>query len=66
MSYNLPAKWVDAIKMRAINVNLTGSNLFMWKASQVPDPRMISRTGFYNGSGYPISKTFVLGVQLQF
>jgi len=66
LSYNLPAKWVDAIKMRAINVNLTGSNLFMWKASQVPDPRMISRTGFYNGSGYPISKTFVLGVQLQF
>jgi TonB-linked SusC/RagA family outer membrane protein len=66
VSYNLPARLVEAINMRGINVNLTGSNLFMWKASQVMDPRMISRTGFYNGSGYPISKTIELCVQLQF
>ncbi|MDY3979213.1 MAG: SusC/RagA family TonB-linked outer membrane protein [Tidjanibacter sp.] len=66
ISYNLPQRWTKAINMRGINVYATGSNLFMWKRSQVLDPRMVSRTGFYNGSGYPISKTFTFGVQLQF
>ncbi len=66
LSYDLPSKWMDKLKMRGINVYVTGSNLYMWKRSSVFDPRMVSRTGFYNGSGYPLSKTFVFGVQLQF
>ncbi|MDD6365060.1 MAG: SusC/RagA family TonB-linked outer membrane protein [Bacteroidales bacterium] len=66
ISYNLPKKWMDKLKIRGINVYLTGTNLFMWKASKVLDPRMISRTGWYNGSGYPISQTYVIGTQIQF
>lgn len=66
ISYNLPKKWMEKIKIRGINVYFTATNVAMWKASSVLDPRMISRTGFYNGSGYPISKTFVFGTQLQF
>lgn len=66
ISYNLPKKWMEKIKVRGINVYFTATNVAMWKASSVLDPRMISRTGFYNGSGYPISKTFVFGTQLQF
>lgn len=66
LSYDLPHKWVDKIKMRGINVYVTGQNIAMWKKSSVMDPRMISRTGFYNGTGYPISRTYIFGVQLQF
>lgn len=66
ISYDLPQKWMDKIKMRGINVYVSGQNLAMWKRSSVLDPRMVSRVGFYNGSGYPISKTIVFGVQLQF
>ena len=66
ISYNLPKPWVEKLHMRGINVYATGTNLFMWKRSSVTDPRMVSRTGHYNGAGYPISKTLQLGLQLQF
>lgn len=66
ISYNLPEKWMSAIKMRGINVYMDLSNVAMWKASSVLDPRKVSRVGFYNGEGYPLSQTIVLGVQLQF
>jgi len=66
ISYNLPKKWMEKMKIRGINVYFTATNLGMWKASSVLDPRMVSRTGFYNGSGYPISQTYVFGTQLQF
>ena len=66
ISYNLPKPWVEKLNMRGINVYATGTNLFMWKRSSVTDPRMVSRTGHYNGAGYPISKTLQLGLQLQF
>ena len=66
ISYDLPKKWMDKIKMRGINVYVTGQNLAMYKASSVVDPRMISRKGWYNGEGYPISRSFIFGLQLQF
>lgn len=66
ISYNLPKKWAEKLNLRGINVYLTGTNLAMWKASSVLDPRMVSRTGWYNGSGYPISSTYVIGTQIQF
>ncbi len=66
VSYNLPAKWMDKIRMRGINIYVNASNVFLWKRSQVLDPRRVSRTGFYNGEGYPVTQTIVLGAQLQF
>ena len=66
VSYNLPDKWMSSLGIRGINVYLNVSNLAMFKASTVLDPRKITRTGFYNGEGYPLSQTFVLGAQIQF
>ena len=66
ISYNLPDKWMGAMGIRGINVYLNINNLAMWKRSSVLDPRRVSRTGFYNGEGYPLSQTFVLGAQIQF
>lgn len=66
ISYNLPDKWMSRIGIRGVNVYANISNLAMWKRSSVLDPRKVSRTGFYNGEGYPLSQTFVLGAQIQF
>lgn len=66
VSYNLPDKWMGSLGIRGINVYLNVSNLAMFKASTVLDPRKVTRTGFYNGEGYPLSQTFVLGAQIQF
>lgn len=66
VSYNLPDKWMSKLGIRGINVYANVSNLAMWKRSSVLDPRKVSRTGFYNGEGYPLSQTFVLGAQIQF
>ncbi|MBR5403983.1 MAG: SusC/RagA family TonB-linked outer membrane protein [Bacteroidales bacterium] len=66
VSYNLPDKWMSKIHLRGINVYLNVSNVAMFKASSVLDPRKVSRIGFYNGEGYPLSQTFVIGTQIQF
>lgn len=66
LSYNLPQKLATRFGLRRVNVYSTVRNTFIWKASNVPDPRMISKTGYYNGEGYPINRSMVLGVNIQF
>lgn len=65
ISYNLPTKFISKIGFNRINVYATSNNVLMWKISQVFDPRTVSKTGFYNGGGYPISRNFVFGLQFQ-
>jgi len=65
-SYNLPKKMLSKLKIRGLNVYGTGRNVFMWKASGVLDPRTVSKTGYYNGGGYPLSSSFIFGLQLQY
>lgn len=66
LSYNLPDQITSFLKMNRANVYVTINNAFMWKESQVFDPRAVSKTGYYNGSGYPISRNYIFGVQFQF
>ncbi len=66
LSYTLPKSFVGKIGLRGINVYATMKDPYMWKASLVPDPRIISKTGYYNGQGYPIVKTIVFGTNIQF
>ncbi|MDX9773295.1 MAG: SusC/RagA family TonB-linked outer membrane protein [Bacteroidales bacterium] len=66
LSYNLPKKLVERANFRGLNVYATLKNPYMWKASLVPDPRMVSKTGYYNGQGYPISRSMVFGINVQF
>ena len=65
LSYNLPTKLISKIGFNRINVYATSNNVLMWKISQVFDPRTVSKTGSYNGNGYPISRNFVFGLQFQ-
>jgi hypothetical protein len=66
LSYNFPKTLLSSIKLRGLNIYGTAQNVFMWKASGVLDPRTVSKTGYYNGDGYPISRSFVFGLKLQF
>ena len=66
LSYNLPGKIISYLKMNRANLYITVNNAFMWKKSQVLDPRTVSKTGYYNGNGYPISRNYIFGLQFQF
>jgi TonB-linked SusC/RagA family outer membrane protein len=66
LSYNLPKSLLSVIKLRGLNLYGTAQNVFMYKASSVLDPRTVSKTGYYNGDGYPMSRSFIVGLKLQF
>lgn len=66
LSYTLPKKVLSALNLRGVNIYGTARNLYLWKRSGVLDPRAVSKTGYYNGNGYPISKSFIMGLQFQF
>ena len=67
LSYNLPKRLIQRSGVKGVNVYTTVRNAFMWKASaNIPDPRMVTKTGYYNGQGYPISRSMVLGINLNF
>jgi len=67
LSYNLPQRFVKRTGAKGINFYSTMMNAYMWKASpNIPDPRMTTKTGYYNGQGYPISRSMVLGINVNF
>ncbi len=66
LSYNLPQQFAKKMGLRRVNVYSTVRNALIWKASSIPDPRMVSKTGYYNGEGYPINRSMVLGINIQF
>jgi hypothetical protein len=66
LSYNIPLSFAGRIGLRGMNVYGTVRNAYIWKASNVPDPRVITKTGYYNGQGYPINRSVALGLNIQF
>ncbi len=66
LSYNLPSKWIKRVDLKNVRVYATMQQPFMWKASLVPDPRTVSKNGYYNGNSYPISKSLVFGTNINF
>lgn len=66
LSYTIPQKISSRMGLRRFNVYSTVRNAVIWKASNVPDPRMVTKTGYYNGQGYPINRSMVLGFNVQF
>lgn len=66
LSYSIPSGLIKKLGLRGMNVYSTVRNVVMWKASNVPDPRLITKTGYYNGQGYPINRSLSLGLNIQF
>jgi iron complex outermembrane receptor protein len=66
LSYNIPASILSKMQIKGLNVYGTAQNLAMWKKSGVSDPRLVSKLGYYNGQGYPLSPVFTFGLQFKF
>jgi TonB-linked SusC/RagA family outer membrane protein len=64
LSYSLPGSFTQKLGLNRVNVYTTVRNAYMWKASNIPDPRMVTKTGYYNGQGYPISRNMVFGINV--
>jgi TonB-dependent starch-binding outer membrane protein SusC len=69
LSYNIPSKWLEKVKIRSIQIYATGQNLFTWTNYSGPDPEVnyagtsntIIGTDFYT---YPVAKTMMFGINL--
>ncbi|NQU32254.1 MAG: SusC/RagA family TonB-linked outer membrane protein, partial [Bacteroidetes bacterium] len=71
LSYNLPSKWMQSLKIDNARFYVTGENLFTYTKYTGFDPE-VSRFGFdntrmgYDYGGYPSAKSYILGVILNF
>lgn len=64
LSYNLPSLIAQRIKMEGLKVSLTGQNLHYWTKNTLFSAE--SGSVGQGGGGYPLPRTFILGVQLIF
>jgi len=71
LSYNLPNKWMSALKIDNARFYVTGENLLTFTKYTGFDPE-VSRFGFdntrmgYDYGGYPSAKSYIIGVILNF
>jgi TonB-linked SusC/RagA family outer membrane protein len=63
IGYNIPKYLSKKIKMDDIRIYLLGSNLYVWDDVKLWDPEMGNRN---KGMSYPMSRTFTLGLELNF
>jgi len=67
LSYELPAKALQKIKIDRFRVFGVVDNLLRWQRSKdLPDAEAVNGYGEYNGDGYPIPKKFTLGLEVNF
>ena len=71
LSYNLPSRWMKAMKISDARVYLTGENLFTFTNYTGFDPE-VSRFAFdntrigYDYGGYPSARTYLAGIVVNF
>lgn len=63
IGYTLPSKWTEKIKMSRCRIYLSGSNLFTLTNYSGYDPEVGGGVDYGN---YPQSRTFMLGVNINF
>ena len=71
LSYNLPAKWMSALKINNAKIYFTGENLLTFTKYTGFDPE-VNRFGFdntrmgYDYGGYPSAKSYIIGINMNF
>jgi len=68
ISYTLPARWLQPLKIQSLRIFLTGQNLATWtRFKMYLDPENIntSNADFSKQSIYPTSRIYNLGVNIQ-
>ncbi|MNY73209.1 hypothetical protein D3C86_2119430 [compost metagenome] len=68
LSYELPRRWIDALKVKQVRVYAQASNLFTWTSVQGGiDPETPNLgTGGANGGFYPTQKNVGFGINVNF
>lgn len=61
IGYTVPRVISERFDMRQLRIYLSGSNLLTWSKFKLWDPEMAG-----NGLGYPIQRTFNVGLRVQF
>ncbi len=59
LGYKFSARWLDAVKINKMSVFLRGNNLFSIDKVKILDPEYIS-------TGYPLARTYSVGINLDF
>ena len=63
IGYNLPKTFLRKIRLDAVRVYLLGNNLCVWDDIKYWDPEQGNRN---QGMSYPMSRTFTLGLEVNF
>ena len=62
LSYNLPQKWIDPVKLRNVKLYIKADNIWTWSAYKGIDPEL-NVAGTTNNN-FPPVKTFTFGINL--
>lgn len=63
LGYNIPKRTMQKLKMDQARIYLLGHNIHVWDQFKLWDPEMGNRN---KGNSYPMSRTFTLGLELNF
>lgn len=64
--YNLNQRFTRKLGMNRVSVNVTGSNLGFLTNYSGPNPEAVTALGRDSSGGYPLSKSFALGLNIEF
>ena len=65
LSYNLPQKALDAMHIKGLRLYVSGLNLYTFHDVSALDPEL-GYLGYAYGGNYPMTKSFVGGIELTF
>ncbi|MDR1056014.1 MAG: TonB-dependent receptor [Prevotellaceae bacterium] len=71
LSYDLPTKWINKLKLSRCKIFASGDNLFTFTKFSGMDPEVSLKSGDWQLAGlysysYPISRQFIFGVDIYF
>jgi TonB-linked SusC/RagA family outer membrane protein len=61
--YSIPKKVAKKLRIEGARIYMLGYNLYLWDSLKLWDPEMGNRN---KGNSYPMSRTFTLGLELNF
>jgi TonB-dependent starch-binding outer membrane protein SusC len=67
VSYNFDREMIRRkLGITALRVYFNANNIYTWSKYSGPDPELVTDLGYDNSSGYPRSREFTFGIDLQF
>ncbi|MCA5005914.1 SusC/RagA family TonB-linked outer membrane protein [Sphingobacterium bovistauri] len=66
LSYNVNREWSSKYGISSLRFYLNANNIYTWSKYSGPDPEMVTDLGYDNSNGYPRSREFTFGLDIQF